>query len=197
MKNKLKFFFKLLFIIIWLITIFKFSSQVSEDSLKLSNKFMYKVVSILENKELTKAEKEKITKKYTLYVRKSAHFFLYFVLGILIFWLFADIIQIHSLLVLLTIGCCCLYALSDEWHQRFVPGRTARLFDVVVDTCGATLSTGFMFIIYKDIETSKIRKEYQLKLDALEERVYILEGKDPEKIKAEKDSNKNKKRKKS
>ena len=85
MKTYWKFIFKILAIIIWLITIFKFSSQASSESLDLSNKFMYKVVSILENKELSKEKKEQLSKKYTLYVRKSAHFFLYFVLGILIF----------------------------------------------------------------------------------------------------------------
>ena len=29
-----------------------------------------------------------------------------------------------------------LYAASDEFHQRFVPGRTALVSDVLIDTCG-------------------------------------------------------------
>ena len=32
---------------------------------------------------------------------------------------------------------CLLYALSDEWHQSFVPGRTASLYDIIVDGLGA------------------------------------------------------------
>ncbi len=32
-----------------------------------------------------------------------------------------------------------LYAASDEFHQRFVPGRDASVHDVVIDTCGAFL----------------------------------------------------------
>ena len=31
-----------------------------------------------------------------------------------------------------------LYALSDEWHQYFVPGRTASAVDVATDAFGAT-----------------------------------------------------------
>lgn len=193
MKTYWKFIFKILAIIIWLVTIFKFSSQASSESLDLSNKFMYKVVSILENKELSKEKKEQLSKKYTLYVRKSAHFFLYFVLGILIFWLFCDIIKIHSLLVLLTIASCCLYAMSDEWHQKFVDGRTARLFDVIVDTGGATLSTTFMFMFYKDIETSKYKKETNRKISELEDRIIVLEGKDPVKVHEEEKEHKRKK----
>jgi len=30
-----------------------------------------------------------------------------------------------------------LYAISDEWHQSFVPSRSANAVDVAIDTCGA------------------------------------------------------------
>jgi VanZ family protein len=30
-----------------------------------------------------------------------------------------------------------LYAATDEWHQSFVPGRTASVYDVLIDTSGA------------------------------------------------------------
>lgn len=33
-----------------------------------------------------------------------------------------------------------LYGISDEWHQSFVPNRTPSVFDLVVDTVGATLA---------------------------------------------------------
>jgi len=32
-----------------------------------------------------------------------------------------------------------LYALTDEWHQSFVPDRTGRLDDVVTDAVGALI----------------------------------------------------------
>ncbi len=35
-----------------------------------------------------------------------------------------------------------LYGLSDEFHQSFVPGRTATLFDVATDAVGAGLALG-------------------------------------------------------
>ena len=196
MKTFLKFFFKILVIVIWLITIFKFSSQVSNESLNMSNKFMYKVVSILEGKDLTEARKKELTKKYTKVVRKSAHFFLYFILGGLFFWLFCDIIKIHSLLVIITITCCLLYAISDEWHQSYVPGRTARGFDVIIDTAGATLSTTLLFMIYKDIETNKYKKQTEKKLIELEDKILVLEGKDPVAVHAEEKQKKKEKKNK-
>lgn len=32
---------------------------------------------------------------------------------------------------------CLTWALSDEWHQTFVPGRTGRLRDVGIDAAGS------------------------------------------------------------
>lgn len=31
------------------------------------------------------------------------------------------------------------YAVSDEWHQSFVPGRKANLYDIAIDVSGALL----------------------------------------------------------
>lgn len=36
-------------------------------------------------------------------------------------------------------GITVLFAISDEWHQSFVPDRTGRLDDVVTDTIGALI----------------------------------------------------------
>lgn len=56
--------------------------------------------------------------------------------------------QIELLLVavILTIS----YAISDEWHQYFVPTRQASLFDIVLDSVGAF--SGALIIAYgKDL----------------------------------------------
>ena len=37
------------------------------------------------------------------------------------------------------------YAATDEWHQSFVPGRTATLRDVLIDSGGALLALAVMF----------------------------------------------------
>jgi|JYMV01.1.fsa_nt_gi VanZ family protein len=40
-------------------------------------------------------------------------------------------------------------ALFDEWHQSFVPGRSATLSDATVDMCGAMLAWIAVFLILK------------------------------------------------
>lgn len=32
-----------------------------------------------------------------------------------------------------------IYALTDEWHQTYVPGRTGSIIDVLIDTAGGVI----------------------------------------------------------
>ena len=34
---------------------------------------------------------------------------------------------------------CVIYAITDEWHQTFVPGRAGRVSDVLLDSVAAAL----------------------------------------------------------
>jgi len=38
-----------------------------------------------------------------------------------------------------------LFAVSDEIHQLFIPGRTARPFDVLIDMAGISAAVGMMY----------------------------------------------------
>jgi VanZ family protein len=40
---------------------------------------------------------------------------------------------------LLAVAGCTLYALGDEFHQSFVPGRNATLVDVAIDLTGCLI----------------------------------------------------------
>ena len=46
----------------------------------------------------------------------------------------------------------CLYGLSDEWHQLFVPMRQSSLWDALFDTIGASIGQ-FFFSSRKDLDT--------------------------------------------
>ena len=50
-----------------------------------------------------------------------------------------------------------LYAISDEIHQMFSAGRTARIFDVGVDTCGVIFGILIIIILSKIIQKEKQR----------------------------------------
>ncbi|WLV24985.1 VanZ family protein [Aciduricibacillus chroicocephali] len=39
------------------------------------------------------------------------------------------------------------YAATDEWHQLHVPGRTGSIADVMLDSCGALIGLGLLYLI--------------------------------------------------
>ncbi len=70
-----------------------------------------------------------------------AHVFLYFVLAALVHAsLRMYLPKRKNLLALDTVIFCLLYGVSDEFHQAFVPGRTASATDLAGDVLGAVLA---------------------------------------------------------
>lgn len=139
-------------VFLWLGLIFYFSAQTGEVSKKLTTTSISAVLSTTEKKEdkisSTQPEKEvKIIDILIKPVRKSAHFFEYMILGILVFLFLKEWNISFKKLFWISLGFCIFYACTDEIHQLFVEGRTARLFDVFVDSMGASLGIGILYCI--------------------------------------------------
>lgn len=142
-------------ILVWMCIIFNFSAQDSNESLNTSNEVIIKTAEVIKKEKLTEPEKKSLIKKFIVPVRKSAHFFLYFVLGILVFLFVSEYIRTQKKTILLTVIACFIYACTDEIHQLFSDGRTARILDVIIDTSGAFISSiicYFTYYIYKRIK---------------------------------------------
>lgn len=86
-------------------------------------------------------------------VRKGAHFLEYLVLGISLFWTVQDLRMRRgrvsggsvgrAVVVPWAIGA--LYAVTDEVHQYFVPGRSCELRDVLIDACGVAAGVAIVW----------------------------------------------------
>jgi len=86
-------------------------------------------------------------------VRKTAHFLEYLVLGCLLFMGFLDRTRLaRNILFVFAAGF--LFAVSDEIHQLFVPGRTLRPFDVLIDMAGIGVAVG---LLYQKLLRQKLR----------------------------------------
>ena len=90
----------------------------------------------------------------TFLVRKGAHIFAYFVLGILTFnalWR----VGLNKLKVNYPVGLsiivCALYATSDEFHQLFISGRSGEIRDIIIDSCAATVGVFIISIFCNNI----------------------------------------------
>ena len=71
-------------------------------------------------------------------IRKSAHLFLYFCLGLSVSYTI-DGCAPRRRVFLLTVALCAFYAVTDEFHQHFVPGRSPELRDVLIDAAGSAV----------------------------------------------------------
>jgi uncharacterized protein YfiM (DUF2279 family) len=77
--------------------------------------------------------------EYDVLIKKFAHALGYAMLGLAYFYALPRRISVtHK--VILAFMMAILFALSDEFHQSFVEGRTSSLNDVVIDGCGTILA---------------------------------------------------------
>ena len=135
MKIKIKRVIFAILIIVNCIAIFNLSAQNSETSSKTSGVFVDKVVDTIANVN-NSIEKDSMRDTVTFLVRKAAHFSIYTILGIFLMNEANTFIITRRKKIILCIIFGFLYALSDEFHQSFVGGRSAEIRDVCIDTCG-------------------------------------------------------------
>jgi VanZ family protein len=121
--------------------IFYLSSEPANISYNRNRKII-ETVKVTTGRDI---EKKVGTERLNFYVRKNAHFFLFMFLGSLSF-LYINHTKIKNKF-LVTFIFCFLYAVSDELHQYFVPGRGPRVLDVFIDSAGALIGISFIKII--------------------------------------------------
>ena len=131
--------FKLTLLIGWMLLIFLFSNDTGEISTKKSDGLIIGTIEFLLERDLTDAEKIKYVDWFVTPVRKGAHLLVYFVLGYLMIYTLKEFRLVDKRTYIYAVILCMLYAVSDEVHQYFVPGRSAEVIDVVIDTVGSSL----------------------------------------------------------
>lgn len=138
----------IILLLLWMTVIFMFSSSGSVKSNDTSGKVISSAISVKDkvtSKETKPETKKKIVKKLNYSVRKSAHVFEYFVLGVLALNVF-DAFNVKRK-VLFAIMLCILYASSDEFHQLFT-GRTASVTDVLLDSAASIVGIYLLNLIF-------------------------------------------------
>lgn len=142
----------LLLTILWMTIVFAFSSEVGDTSSSTSGNTIRKVIEIVTN-NLDEATMNYYVELFQPLARKLAHFILYTLGGILIYNI--KLPRETKRRIAFSIGLAMIYSISDEVHQAFVPGRTGRIFDVFVDTMGASFGVIIMLILKKLLNIKK------------------------------------------
>lgn len=120
---------------VWMVVIFLFSHQPSDDSAQFSGEILKLIESVA---EFLRIPTDRLD--LHLLVRKTAHFAEFAVLGFLLFLakypgsgntartgVFAQSVGMG-------------YAVTDEIHQIFVPGRSCQVKDMLIDSSGVLLA---------------------------------------------------------
>lgn len=139
----------LLLPLLWMVVIFMLSQQPASISSGQSGVFVEQL------RHITPSVDQQLL---TFLVRKGAHIFAYFVLGILTFnalWR-VDLSKFKfNSPAILSIIVCALYAASDEFHQLFIIGRSGELRDIMIDSCAAMAGVFVVSIFVRILQISK------------------------------------------
>lgn len=134
-------FFSITITICWMVLIFFLSHQPATESNELSTG----IISLIESWFPSGFGLHNLN----FIVRKGAHFSAYFILGLLVSSSLRKVgIQSFKLALLI----CVFYAISDEVHQVFIPGRSGEVGDVIIDSIGAFVGV---------VSYIKLRKRYK------------------------------------
>ncbi|MBE6787465.1 MAG: hypothetical protein E7537_03865 [Ruminococcaceae bacterium] len=191
-------FFRVLSVILlvcWMTFIFFLSNQNADASSQTSGQ----VIEVLAEKfypefeQMTEPQKQEVISSLQFVVRKSAHVGMFAVLGLLSFLTFISYVDLRFFTrTFWAVAVSVLYAATDEYHQRFVGGRSCELRDFLIDTAGilaaVLLCTAFVKIIgplrrktaYAGVSKKALKElNYELyeKLDAAEFRNQKLKNK--------------------
>lgn len=136
------------FLLGWMAVIFWFSAQPASDSSRLSEFVAHQVAEVF-YQGASDLQLEQLAARLDYPIRKAAHMTEYAILGVL----FVPVIGgkrpngWRTFLWAFVSAVC--YAMTDELHQVFVPGRSGQASDVCVDAVGVLFGLLVLFLIQK------------------------------------------------
>ncbi len=165
MDTKLKGVVWLVIVLIWMGVIFNFSSMDTHESngksVKTIDTIVEKTISTTNKAKITDIDSHSVASKLSQTLnrplRKVAHASIYFVLGILlvIFMKFFHIKRYYLYSLIISF----LYACTDEFHQKFVAGRTASIKDILIDTVGCIVGLVLFYMVEQILIRRRVKKE--------------------------------------
>ncbi len=158
MKKALKIIFLLALAIGWMVCIYKLSGMNSKNSNGKSTDiialFIEDTLEVTNEYGITNSNPnaEKLARASQLInvpMRKVIHATVYFVLAFFIMILLNIMFdhKYYFISFIITLVICVGFAVSDEYHQTFVEGRTGQALDVVIDSCRCSYRNFVLFYI--------------------------------------------------
>ncbi len=140
-------------IICWMIAVFMFSNQSGSGSSGLS----MKISKMLFNNDT-------VASKMEGFIRKSAHITEYAIGSMLFFGYCLTYPKMQpKKRFIFSEMCIVLYAITDEIHQLFIPGRNGSIVDVLIDSFGGIIGLGVIWLAMLLIVGMEYKEKEELK----------------------------------
>ena len=133
-------------VVLYMLVIFLFSNQQGAESNRLSGSIVKEVRSHVNLPAEIKQNDKTYKIDYNRIIRKTTHFFQYFLLALLFYLAFASCDLNTKSCIIISFILSVFYAGLDEFHQWFVFERSSRLMDIIIDSSGALLSLSLVYI---------------------------------------------------
>lgn len=146
--------------------IFSFSAQPAVQSGEISGGLCLRIVentNELFHLNMLEQTVAQIADTMEYPIRKAAHMTEYAILAILCFAFYAGILQNQAAMCAAAFFTAALYACTDEWHQYFVPGRSAQVSDVCIDAAGAAIGIFFACFLFQFLRKHCKKIVFELK----------------------------------
>jgi VanZ family protein len=135
-------------VVLWMCVIFLMSTETfsSQNTISLVERVLHILFSKISSQEVGLIHE---------FIRKTGHVIEYFILGLLLFRAFhgRSIVFWSWRWSLLAVILVVLWAAADEFHQSFVPTRTASVVDLLLDTAGGAFAqlVSILWVRYRKI----------------------------------------------
>jgi len=150
--------------------IFYFSSRTSEQSVEDSLSIAGAIMSSMNDGEevpTVQPGPRKYNRKLDIIdtrLRHFSHMAEYIPMGLCIALLCMGNLKVRlkkTLSVLIALAISVLYAISDEVHQLYVPGRSFELVDIWRDFAGACIGVAIAMLIWFAVKKILIQKQHE------------------------------------
>ena len=160
MKTGIKFILRCIPAVLCMMMIFIFSSHTAAESSGVSGGLIASFAERLHPgfEEMSETDQQQYIESWQFLVRKTAHFSIYALLGLLL-CVPVSVVADRRYVFPISLVVAGLYAVSDEIHQYFVPGRSCEIRDMMIDFCGAVMGCAIYLLILEIIQKNCSEKE--------------------------------------
>ncbi len=138
----------------WMLFIFHLSDQPAVISAETSRTISQQILEVVREDPTPQ-----MIRSFDAFLRNSAHFGVFFVLGLFAYPTF--VLQAWRRPFLISLLFTISYAFSDEVHQIFVDGRAFQFRDLLLDSIG-----GFLGILIAILLTYLVKKRFHSKAES-------------------------------